>query len=241
MLGDWVHSARKDGSTVVAVSVDGMPLAAVALRDALSPYAKGCVMELQKNGTEVWMCTGDHSAAAQVIAEECGVDLSRIVSEALPADKVALVQRLQEGKTKGKRSVVAMVGDGINDAPALAAADLGIAIGAGHNVTVDAADVVLVRTDLRDLVAFVTLASYTLCTIWRNFLWAFIFNSLALPVAAGALFRFNILMTPQIAICLMMSSSLFVVFSSLSLRSFRPKNTEKVSSDAFAQKCAEYF
>jgi Cu+-exporting ATPase len=236
-LSDWVCSARVDGSTVIAVSVDGTPLAAVALRDSLSPHATACVAELQKRGTEVWMCTGDHEAAAQAIAGECGVALSRIVSEALPADKVALVQRLQEGKTKGKRNVVAMVGDGINDAPALAAADLGVAIGAGHNVTVEAADVVLVRMDLRDLVSFCSLARDTLSTIWRNFLWAFLFNSCALPIAAGALFHYNILMTPQIAICLMMSSSLFVVFSSLSLRSFRPKCTE----EKVVEKCIEYF
>jgi len=234
-LADWVQSAREDGSTVIAMSVDGTPLAAVALRDSISPYALACVTDLQLKGAEVWICTGDHAVAAQAIAEECGVSHGRIVSEALPADKVALVQRLQEGKTKGKRNVVAMVGDGINDAPALAAADLGIAIGAGHNVTVEAADVVLVRTDLRDLVSFCSLARETLATIWRNFLWAFLFNSCALPIAAGALFHFNILMTPQIAICLMMSSSLFVVFSSLSLRGFRPKNTGKKDCEAYVQ------
>lgn len=223
-LLQWAGNARVDGSTVVAIAIDGMPLATVALRDSLAPHAKACITELQTKGTEVWICTGDHMASAQAIARECGVDVSRIVAEALPADKVAVVQRLQEVKTKGSRSIVAMVGDGINDAPALAAADLGIAIGAGHNVTVEAADVVLVRMDLRDLVSFCSLARETLSTIWRNFLWAFLFNSCALPIAAGGLWHFRILMTPQIAICLMMSSSLLVVFSSLSLRRFRPQH-----------------
>jgi Cu+-exporting ATPase len=226
LLAEWICKARLDGCTVIAIAVDDEPLAAVALRDQLAPHAKACVTELRKSGTEVWICTGDHAASAKVIAQECGVDSSQIVAEALPADKVTLVQRLQEKKTKGKRNVVAMVGDGINDAPALAAADLGIAIGAGHNVTVEAADVVLVRMDLRDLVSFCALARETLSTIWRNFLWAFMFNSCALPVAAGGLWHFRILMTPQIAICLMMSSSLFVVFSSLSLRHFEPKHSK---------------
>jgi len=227
-LAEWINGARTDGCTVVAVAVDNMPLAAVALRDQLAPHAKACVEHLQQRGTEVWICTGDHQASAQVIARECGVDAANIVAEALPADKVALVQRLQGEKgAKGKKSIVAMVGDGINDAPALAAADLGIAIGCGHNVTVDAADVVLVRMDLRDLVTFCALARDTLSTIWRNFLWAFMFNSCALPVAAGGLWHFRILMTPQIAICLMMSSSLLVVFSSLSLRGFTPQDVQK--------------
>jgi len=224
VLSQWISSARVDGSTVVAVAINGMPLAAVALRDSLAPHAKACVNELQRKGTELWICTGDHLASARAIAKECGVDEARIVAEALPADKVELVKRLQEEKVQGRQSIVAMVGDGINDAPALAAADLGVAIGAGHNVTVEAADVVLVRMDLRDLVSFCGLARDTLSTIWRNFLWAFLFNSCALPVAAGGLWRYRILMTPQIAICLMMSSSLFVVFSSLSLRRFTPKH-----------------
>merc|ERR1719215_1123286 len=228
-LQDWVEAARADGSTVVCVAVDGTPLAGVALRDTLAPGARAHVAALQMAGVEVWMCTGDHGSAARVVAKEVGIDQERVVAEAMPNDKVAVVQKLQEEGGAVNRRYVAMVGDGVNDAPALAAADLGVAIGAGHDVTVEAADIVLVRTDLADLVAFFALARATLRTIWRNFLWAFVFNSCALPVAAGALWHRGIVMTPQIAVCLMLSSSLFVIFSSLSLRNFDP-----AKADAYA-------
>mmetsp|Transcript_64079 Transcript_64079/g.111701 ORF Transcript_64079/g.111701 Transcript_64079/m.111701 type:complete len:997 (-) Transcript_64079:79-3069(-) len=251
----WIRSARRDGSTVICVAIDGEPIAAIALRDTLSPHARTSVAQLQASGIELWMCTGDHESSARAIARECGINPSKIVTEALPADKVAIVEWLQssgatghenhplhtslhydiKGRTrtkfaspdkKKKRHVVAMVGDGLNDAPALATADLGVAIGAGHNVTVDAADVVLVRADLRDLVSFVALARETLATIWRNFLWAFIFNTCSLPIASGALWHFRILMTPEIACVLMLTSSLLVVFSSLSLRKFTPNEAK---------------
>jgi len=220
-LEEWVAAVRADGATVVCVAVNKVPLAGVALRDTLATDARTHVAALQMLGTEVWMCTGDHETSAKAIAKEVGIDETRIFAEALPADKVAVVSKLQKGNDS-HRHIVAMVGDGVNDAPALAAADLGVAIGAGHDVTVDAADIVLVRTDLADLVAFFALARSTLDTIWRNFLWAFIFNLCTLPVAAGVFWRKGVLMTPQIACCLMLTSSLFVVFSSLSLKRFQP-------------------
>jgi P-type E1-E2 ATPase len=235
-LEDWASKKSSEGSTVVAVSIDGEPIAAVSLTDSLAPHARACVAELQLQGIEVWLCTGDHDGTAQAVAKQCGIDASQILSEALPADKVALVERLQQTKCHGEvgseapKPVVSMIGDGINDAPALAAAELGIAIGAGHDVTVDAADVILVRSDLRDLVSFLSLARCTLRTIWRNFLWAFLFNSLALPVAAGALWHYRILLTPPLAACLMLTSSLMVVFSSLSLRGFQPNKMSPVTA-----------
>jgi len=219
-LAEWVARAREDGSTVVAVAVDGVPLAGIALKDALAPHARACVAELHMGGAEVWMCTGDHRTAAELVARDCGISQMRVVAQALPGDKVATVKMLQAKAPSGRTGVVAMVGDGVNDAPALAAADLGVAIGAGHNVTVDAADIVLVRSDLRDLGAFFGLARRTLRTIWLNFLWAFAFNACALPVAAGAFWPYRVLMTPQIAVCLMLSSSLFVVLCSLTLRNY---------------------
>jgi len=189
----------------------------------LAPHARSCVAALQVSGVDVWMCSGDHRVAARSVARQCGIDESRVVAEALPSDKVSLVERLRAREDKGsQRKVVAMVGDGVNDAPALATADIGIAIGAGHDVTVEAADIVLVRSDLRDLAAFFMLSRDTLKTIRFNFLWAFLFNVCALPVAAGALWHWRIMMSPPLAACVMLSSSLFVCLNSLSLSNFQP-------------------
>jgi len=223
VLQDWVTAARTDGSTVVCVAIAGVPLAAVALRDTLAPNVRAHIAAIQMSDVQVWMCTGDHETAAQAVAKEVGIDPANVFADQLPGDKVNVVTKLQEPATGGgPRHIVAMVGDGVNDAPALAAADLGVAIGAGHDVTVEAADIVLVRSDLADLVAFFALARSTLDTIWRNFAWAFVFNLCALPVAAGAFWGNGVIMSPQIAVCLMLSSSLFVVLSSLSLRRFQP-------------------
>ena len=223
----WAEAQMSVGTTVVAMSVNDVPLTAVALRDKLAPFARSCVAQLEMSGVQVWMCTGDHRAAAEAVAKDCGIDKDRVVAQALPADKVRLVKSLQDKAAAGDsfpepRAIVAMVGDGINDAPALAAADLGVAIGAGQNVTVDAADIVLVRSDLRDLLAFFALAKETLRTIWFNFLWAFLFNTCSIPLAAGLFWRYNVLINPQIACVLMLGSSLFVVASSLLLKRFVP-------------------
>jgi len=221
-LSSWVDTSQKDGSTVIAVAVDGVPLASLALQDELAPHARACVAELQMQGAQVWMCTGDNRSAALKIAKACGIDSSHVVAEALPNDKVAIVERLKIADPQCMRSVVAMVGDGVNDAPALAAADIGVAIGAGHNVTVDAADIVLVNSDLRGLTDFFRLSRQTLRTIWGNFGFSLVFNMCALPVAAGALWPVFV-MTPQIAVCLMLSSSLSVVLNSLTLKNFKPQ------------------
>eukprot|EP00929_Paragymnodinium_shiwhaense_P122989 TRINITY_DN9636_c0_g1_i1.p1 TRINITY_DN9636_c0_g1~~TRINITY_DN9636_c0_g1_i1.p1 ORF type:complete len:1059 (-),score=203.64 TRINITY_DN9636_c0_g1_i1:39-3215(-) len=224
-LQAWSEARAAEGNTVVALCVEGEPLAVLTMRDKLSETAHACLRELRRHQVDVWMCTGDHRNAALAVAKECGIAPSRVVAEALPVDKVALIHRLKTASpcaTANKKALVAMVGDGVNDAPALASADVGIAIAAGHDVTVNAADVVLVKADLRDLVNFLALSRTTLGTIWRNFAWAFVFNILALPIAAGALWRRGVTLTPPFAVCLMLGSSLLVVLSSLSLRSFKP-------------------
>lgn len=245
-LQEWATEALEAGATVVAVEVAGEVLGLVAMRDALQPFARRVVAQLEMAGAEVWMCTGDHAKSAACVAKECGIHQDRVIAGARPNDKVHLVERLQREPLLAERkqswwdtlcvrrpdgpgsskALVAMVGDGLNDAPALAAADVGVAIGAGRDVTVRAADVVLVRRDLRDLVVFFDLARLTLRTIRLNFLWALVFNASALPVAAGALWHFGVTLSPQVAVGLMLSSSLFVISSSLSIRSFEPESEQ---------------
>jgi Cu+-exporting ATPase len=222
-LEAWATKCREEGATVIALAINGTPLGAVALRDQVAPYAKQCIAKIQEEGIEVWMCTGDHATTAGVIAKEVGIQKWKIVAEALPADKVKTVEKLQK-ENKEQRNIVAMVGDGINDSPALATADVGLAIGAGHNVTVDAADAVLIRSDFRDLVTFLQLSKAGLATIWRNFFWAFLFNMTAIPVAMGCLVPVGIKFTPYLAVGAMAFSSLFVVNCSLHLRNFVPEH-----------------
>jgi Cu+-exporting ATPase len=229
VLEPWTKQCRAQAGTVIGVSVNNVPLGGIALRDQVAPYAKECIHDLQEKGVEIWMCTGDHAATAQAVAKECGIPPWKISAGALPTDKVNQVRKLQQEvnyKTMNKKNIVAMVGDGINDSPALAVADVGIAIGAGHNVTVDAADVVLVRSDFRNLLTYMQLSKETIRKIWKNFFWAFIFNVCALPIAAGMFYSHGMKMTPVMATAIMATSSLFVVNNSLSLRHFEPQIPE---------------
>jgi len=225
-LEPWTKGCRVQACTVIGLAVNGVPLGGMALRDQVAPYAKQCISSIQECGVEIWMCTGDHAATAQAVAKECGIPPWKIVAGALPADKVNTIKKLQQEvnfKSREKKNVVAMVGDGVNDSPALAAADVGVAIGAGHNVTVDAADVVLVRSDFRNLMTYLQLCKEAIRTIWINFFWAFLFNICALPIAAGMLYNQGIKMTPVAATAIMATSSLFVVNCSLALRNFQPR------------------
>jgi len=225
-LEPWTKRCRAQAGTVVGLSVNNVPLGAIALRDQVAPYAKDCINQIQESGVEIWMCTGDHPTTAAAVAKEVGIPTWKIVAGALPTDKVATVKKLQQEinfKSKDKKNIVAMVGDGVNDSPALAVADIGVAIGAGHNVTVDAADVVLVRSDFRNLVTYLQLSKEAIRTIWTNFFWAFLFNICALPIASGMFYSHGLKMTPVMATAIMATSSLFVVNCSLALRNFRPK------------------
>jgi P-type Cu+ transporter len=199
------------------VARDGRPIGVIGLADTVKPGAAEAVERLGRAGIEVWMLTGDRRATAEAIGAQVGIGPERIVSEVLPGDKSAAVERLQrDGAT------VAMVGDGINDAPALAGADLGIAIGTGADVAVQASDITLVRDDLGAVPAAVRLSRATMRTIRQNLAWAFGYNVLLIPVAAGLLYPLaGLLLTPALAAGAMALSSVSVVLNSLRLRAFR--------------------
>ncbi|MFD0776971.1 HAD-IC family P-type ATPase, partial [Streptomonospora algeriensis] len=180
-----------------------------AVSDTLKPTSAEAVAQLRRLGLRPVLLTGDTAGVAEAVAAEAGID--EVIAEVLPAEKVAVVRRLQEeGRT------VAMVGDGVNDAAALAQADLGLAMGTGTDVAIEAGDLTLVRGDLRVAADAIRLSRRTLATIRGNLFWAFGYNVLALPLAAAGM------LNPMIAGAAMALSSVFVVSNSLRLRAFRP-------------------
>jgi len=211
-----VERFADEGKTPMFVTMDGYPVGLIAVADTLKPNSKEAVAALHHLGLEVVMITGDNQLTAGAIARQVGID--RILAEVLPQDKAEEVKHLQaEGK------VVAMVGDGINDAPALAQADIGIAIGTGTDVAMEASDITLITGDLQGVVTSVILSKRTMRIMKQNFFWAFIYNTILIPVAAGVLYPVaGILMSPVLAGAAMAFSSVSVVSNSLRLRRFRP-------------------
>lgn len=173
-----LEKLQGEAKTSVFVLVDDEVVAIVGMADALKPFAKEAIAAMQEMGKEIIMITGDNQKTADAIARQLGID--RVLAEVLPEDKADTIKKLQgEGKN------VAMVGDGINDSPALAQANVGIAIGSGTDVAIETGEVILVKDDLRDVVTAIQLSSKTIKKIWQNLFWAFIYNVLAIPVAAG--------------------------------------------------------
>ena len=204
------------GKTLSYIALDGEIRGAIALADTLKPDAVETIGELKKMELEVIMLTGDNKRTAAAIAKTVGID--RYLAEVLPEDKANEVKKLQrEGK------VVGMVGDGINDAPALAQADIGIAIGSGTDVALETGGIVLIKNELRDVVIAIDLSRKTVRKIKENLFWAFFYNIIFIPVAAGALTPFGIEMHPIFAGAAMASSSVTVVTNSLLLRRFKPR------------------
>jgi Cu2+-exporting ATPase len=199
------------GRTVVYVLRDGMAIAAIALADVVRPESVEAVRRLKEMGIEPIMLTGDSRAVAERVAGELGIE--RFFAEVLPADKAATVQRVRaEGR------VVAMVGDGVNDAPALATADVGIAIGAGTDVAIATADIVLVRSNPADVATVIGLARATYGKMVQNLVWATGYNAIAIPVAAGVLAGFGVLLSPAVGGALMSASTIIVAVNARTLR-----------------------
>ncbi len=211
------------GKTPLFFAEDTQLLGVIAVADVVKADSAAAIAQLQKMGKQVVLLTGDNQRTADAIAAQVGVD--RVIAQVLPADKAAKVEALRrEGHT------VAMVGDGINDAPALATADVGLAIGAGTDVAIESADVVLMKSTLQDIPAAISLSAAVIRNIRQNLFWAFFYNTIGIPVAAGILYpAFGITLNPMIAAAAMSMSSVCVVSNALRLRRFKAPQCEAIS------------
>lgn len=215
-LSPQAEALEQDGKTVMFIALDRQPAGLVAVADTLKENSVEAIKHLHSLGLEVVMITGDNRRTAEAIARQVGID--RVLAEVLPQDKAEEVKKLQ---ASGKK--VAMVGDGINDAPALAQADVGIAIGSGTDVAKETGDVILIKDDIRDVVVALEVAKATMRKVKQNLFWAFIYNTLGIPLGAGLFYPFfALIISPELAGLLMAISSLTVTLNTLLLKGFKP-------------------
>jgi Cu+-exporting ATPase len=214
-----VHQAEhleNEGKTVMFIAVADQPAGLIAVADILKEYSAEAIKQLHGLGLEVAMITGDNRRTAEAIARQVGID--RVLAEVLPQDKAEEVKKLQ---AQGQK--VAMVGDGINDAPALAQADVGIAIGSGTDVAKETGDVILIKDDLRDVVTALEVAKATMRKVKQNLFWAFVYNTLGIPLGAGLFYPFvSLIISPELAAAFMAVSSVSVTLNTLLLKRFKP-------------------
>lgn len=227
IMKDW----ESQGMTAITLAVDGALVGAVAVADTVKEESLVTIAWLKSMGVQVWMVTGDNIRTALAIAGRLGID--NVIADVLPGEKMNKVMQLQS-----EGHVVAMVGDGINDSPALAQANLGIAIGAGTEIAIEAADVVLVRNKLTDVLVALNLSGHVFRRIRINFFWTLFYNCLGIPIAAGLLFPFfQFRLPPEIAGIAMALSSVSVVTSSLHLKKYKkPEYNEMPTKLLFAEK-----
>jgi Cu+-exporting ATPase len=202
------------GNTVVIVAIDFIVSAIIGIADPIKPEARTAVAQLQRMGLTCWMVTGDNKRTANAVAEQIGI--TNVMAEVLPTQKSEKVKQLQL-----TGAVVAMVGDGVNDAVALTAADVGIAIGAGTDIAIEAADMVLIRNNLQDVITAIDLSKKTFQRIRLNYMWALLYNALGIPLAAGVFWPLGIKIPPIVAGLAMAFSSVSVLISSLLLKRYQ--------------------
>jgi len=226
---DYFHQFQKEGKTTILISIENKIRGIICISDKIKDQAPYALEKLKEMGLDIYMITGDNLETALTIGKELKIDENHILADVLPNDKALKIQELQHSDEK---RIVGMVGDGINDAPALAQADVGIAIGSGTDVAIETADIVLMRGDVRNVVAAINLSKKTYKKMITNLFWAFIYNLIGIPIAAGILYySTGFFLPPFLAAAFMATSSVSVVTNALFLKKFEPKTQQQIEEE----------